>query len=186
MKLEEKPTLPAAWHHHRVITSRFSVNIELPCKILDFQMTAPRASLCCCDSDWHTMRRMGQGKHFDARCWTAALEISGVYEVTSANGIDSATKIIMRSNARAKDHADLPLPVTSMTCRRVLILTHQGTGHYPPSTEKWSNDIEARMWPGLFLVLGECQMWFVVWRHGPRVWAVWIGWLFAVFSRRHG
>ena len=70
----------------------------------------------------------GQGKHFDARCWTAALEISGVYEVTSANGIDSAKKIIMRSNAQAKDDADLPLPDLSMTCRRVLILTqYQGT-----------------------------------------------------------
>ena len=75
-----------------VITSRFAVNIELPCKILDFQRTAPRAALCCYDSDWHPGKMSGQGKHFDARCWTAALEISGVYEVTSANGIDSAKK----------------------------------------------------------------------------------------------
>ena len=52
------------------------------------------------------------------------------------NGIDSATKI-MRSKASQGKDADLPLPGTSMTCRRVLILTHQGTGHYPPSTEMW-------------------------------------------------
>ena len=81
----------------------------------------------------------GQGKHFDARCWTAAREISGVYEVTSANGIDSAKKVIMRSNARAKNDADLPLPDLSMTCKRVLILTRyqeKAWGHYPPSTEK--------------------------------------------------
>ena len=135
-----------------VITSRFGVNIELPCKILDFQMTAPRASLCCCDSDWHPMRTMGQGKHFDARCWSVE-EISGVSEVEWVNGIDSATKI-MRSKVSQCNDADLPLPVTSMTCRRVLILTHQGTGHYPPSTEmwQWSNNTEtqARMWLGLF------------------------------------
>ena len=91
-----------AWHHTTLgdNISTFALNIDLPCKILDFQKTAPRASLCCCDSDWHPLEMTGQGTHFDARCWTAE-EISGACEVEWANGIDSATKI-MRSKARSR------------------------------------------------------------------------------------
>ena len=118
MKLGEKPTLQA----HMII-------YMLPCKILDFQKTAPEVSLGCCGSDWRS-RKIGQGKCFDARCWIVA-ETSWAFEVEWENGIDSETKI-MRSQSIVKEL--IPLPVTSMTCRRVWTLTHpdSASGHQCP------------------------------------------------------